>query len=833
MKKIKKLISFVVIFISLFFMIGCFNNQTTVTTSENYLMDFEFMDNYMYDFESGLMIENINYAISSKECTYSDEVVLNNYHNVSYIFFWTQNNQFIGYYATEGSIITYDKYIMTYSSNNLVLPNNTFRMAFMVNKNGIDGYYRLGLETYLDDSFEVIMSYDKTSYVFQSIDDYVDVVEGYEDLTYRDIFGDSLFGVGKTNIIDNGDFEGINDYLSFGKKAGCVVDSPSGELLFNPNGVSNQPYLTFSYSMVEGHIYYSSLKYYHNDLVYFADSPINTISLYNGSQLEIESIETLIKTKTSILFEMNVSYGSMVLYIKNVWSSSSALTYIDDYMLYDLTTIFSGYTLPSEEQFTLMLEEYQRLEDYMVTIGNINTSAFKSIKNSMSDSVLWGLEIEMMDLIMITNYEFNNLISNGDFSIDSNSDGLADGFSAWNGNTFLNDGVQNVAWNNVSTYYGISRLETFIVSGFNMYLYFEISATNVLSVKWYDSVAAAQSIGSVFIGVYSFNFIPYDDITRIGLIDYATSVNDELDLDNIMLFNNSVGVIDLTQIQMDEMMDLFIYVDNIDFPYIQDQDFNVYYTYYDTDNSNNPIDDYDRVVVFPRWDIYESYLLSMNSDLTTTEIYQIIFDTSFYNNEYNSTTLLSYGDYVDTELFLVSPALYYNLFDYEDKYSLDLQESYRDNVMDLFWSYKNGEERFEFFVDYDITEDNFDGFYSEYLRQLEEITKVSYANLSTMVVSGTMVYSIHEYEISEVLDNFILSIGIDIDFVFVLVSILIFVLSIVVLAVKSAPRNIIILSIMVELLLFVILGWIDKWIILVLALMLFLMVLMVILKKRG
>ena len=43
-------------------------------------------------------------------------------------------------------------------------------------------------------------------------------VTGYEDYTYREVFGDSLYGVGKTNLIDNGDFsldtnsDGLADY---------------------------------------------------------------------------------------------------------------------------------------------------------------------------------------------------------------------------------------------------------------------------------------------------------------------------------------------------------------------------------------------------------------------------------------------------------------------------------------------------------------------------------------------------------------------------------------------------------------------------------------------
>jgi len=60
-------------------------------------------------------------------------------------------------------------------------------------------------------------------------------VTGYEDYTYREVFGDSLYGTGKTNLIDNGDMKLSSGFSPF---SGTI--SYAGER-DNPFSVTRNP----------------------------------------------------------------------------------------------------------------------------------------------------------------------------------------------------------------------------------------------------------------------------------------------------------------------------------------------------------------------------------------------------------------------------------------------------------------------------------------------------------------------------------------------------------------------------------------------------------------
>ena len=126
MKKMKKIFIIILTFFIGITLTGCMSEeQTTATTEETLNIDFDFYNFHMYDFETGEFISNNNYAVTSRERVFTEDIILNNYSYINYIMCWGKNNYYIGYISTTGGINTYDTYIDNQANNTIDLPTGT------------------------------------------------------------------------------------------------------------------------------------------------------------------------------------------------------------------------------------------------------------------------------------------------------------------------------------------------------------------------------------------------------------------------------------------------------------------------------------------------------------------------------------------------------------------------------------------------------------------------------------------------------------------------------------------------------------------------------------
>ena len=180
-------------------------------------------------------------------------------------------------------------------------------------------------------------------------------------ISYYDVFGDNMFGEDSKNKIESGEFNDENDYLDFQVGTRATATSENDALEMVPTGTSNAPYFGYETNMYENHIYYIVLEYKHNNLLYFADTPTNTFRNNDGVGTNdfIESYESLTYKKISTIIEMLGDSSYVYIYTLNTWSSTSAITFIDNYMIFDLTEIFGENNEPSLTAFENHITKFE------------------------------------------------------------------------------------------------------------------------------------------------------------------------------------------------------------------------------------------------------------------------------------------------------------------------------------------------------------------------------------------------------------------------------------------------------------------------------------------
>jgi len=238
--------------------------------------------------------------------------------------------------------------------------------------------YDIGEVTFIDD---LGLTY--------SMDDYIDVT-GYTTYTYRDIFGDSLYGEGKTNVIDNGDFDGNdngwnNDGVYSNGTVILTTVSGSFEDLYQTSVYTSNGLYYYAFDIVDTNFTLNSEEYiYIRDANVEIDGLSQKISIipknYNGLRYSV------IQNVTSVVS------GNYHTFIYELYDDK--YLQLDNIMLYYLTDLFV--TEPDIDEFEEMLEGYQLrldeiethldliLEEYgditsEVTIPNPNDHAFYAL----------------------------------------------------------------------------------------------------------------------------------------------------------------------------------------------------------------------------------------------------------------------------------------------------------------------------------------------------------------------------------------------------------------------------------------------------------------------
>ena len=399
----KKILILLLLFMSFFSLTSCNETDTTITTIEVYDIELSFNDDTMYSLETGLYSNNINYSTSTRERVFSDSITVNDYTKASYILFWTDNNKYIGYKTLNATYNGGSKYLGFELDNTIAIPETADKIAFLTIKNTTDGYYKDGVE-YLTDTYATIIAGSTIeAYMLdnQTIDNYIEV-EGYTDLTYRDIFGDSLYSTGKTNLINNGDLsDGYSNWLE--NNASVIETSETLRFI----ATAQYGYARQYFSVIDNHIYYASLDYkvrHSGNLIYkygFSESSSTALydNLWNNASYILNANQT-IDTARFAIRDYNISGWDYV--------------YQDNFMIYDLTTLFDGYDIPTITQFEEMLAEYERLTqtgNTGLTLEDMNLSLKGMFNLNDNDSLEYALDITSE----VDYYTYNNLIDNEAF----------------------------------------------------------------------------------------------------------------------------------------------------------------------------------------------------------------------------------------------------------------------------------------------------------------------------------------------------------------------------------------------------------------------------------
>lgn len=181
----------------------------------------------------------------------------------------------------------------------------------------------------------------------------------YNDLTYRDIFGDSLFGTGKTNLIDNGDMNSLDNWKN-GFVNNSLITLYNNKLkieAITENGYYGYQKVTQTvYTPILNHNYYISFDW---------ESNYNTqagFTLYQSSQIKYYSNVT---PYSYIYYNDVLVYDRLSFYYYMSSSSFNVGDYIlmDNVLVYDLTDIFGVGQEPILEEFESMLDIYKDMQE--------------------------------------------------------------------------------------------------------------------------------------------------------------------------------------------------------------------------------------------------------------------------------------------------------------------------------------------------------------------------------------------------------------------------------------------------------------------------------------
>jgi len=500
-------------------------------------------------------------------------------------------------------------------------------------------------------------------------------------------------------------------------------------------------------------------------------------------------------------------------YAEDSYSGLGGYTYSDIFE----NPVMADYVIDS--QYLVDEESYSTLEE---VFGN----ALHTLNNTARNSTVWGNFLSLCDTLGIDKITLENLIVNGDFATDiSNWNLFATNKAVFDNGTALQEtsGVSGATYTQYAN-----------ITGNSIYFYGEERRNSGANASFYILPYEATSGAIIELcNPACFNALTVSQWYNFS--DIVTLTNDgfrivfgrsspqtfSLNMDNIMAFN--LGAVPIyTETQIDDLIAYFGYFEGeAIFPDLTDEDLSYYFMYYNTDHEQTTY--YDSNVFL--------YRLQSGTQLfeTRDEAGFNNYIDIYHNDEYNSTTNLQWGVYFDTITTIFPTDLNDNfVLEEEDIYITDLP--YRDYYINLFWDYMNEhEDRFEWFIPYGITVDNYTEYLNIYTLLLDE-TATDYSDLVQLEAYTEREILVPEHPTITNFWAFIDDLDIT-DLGFIAITLILLIICVVLFAIKKSPISLIILICGFVLLLAITLEWFAVWLALLFVIILFIADLFLIFRK--
>lgn len=288
------------------------------------IYDVTVFDNFKYDLNTGQSEVNINYSITNKlsisTLTEDEEIDVSSM-TFHHVLFYDRNNTYIGYINATNTTLQLSSYLGYDVINDIITyPENADKFALM------------------------IYNYDDTRDIVFHENPSIDDIAWDGVLTYRDIFGNSLYGIGSNNLFDNGDFTGVNNIWS---NNGGINNIINEELVFTATstGSSRGIFTDIINDVLVGDIIYLSYDFKTNDT-----SPV--LFGLNDNRINVSIPSLNVYHTYSSYFEV-IAATFITLYQS---LDDTNITYYDNMLLYNLDIIFEQSPIPTIEQFENMLD---------------------------------------------------------------------------------------------------------------------------------------------------------------------------------------------------------------------------------------------------------------------------------------------------------------------------------------------------------------------------------------------------------------------------------------------------------------------------------------------
>lgn len=245
----------------------------------------------------------------------------------------------------------------------------------------------------------------------------------------------------------------------------------------------------------------------------------STDKLLIGSNLDSYEL-----TLTNLNFHHLLFFDKNNRYIGYVNGNETSLE-LERYLGYDAT---ASTPIPERaKSFVIQNYDYDNIRDQIVQT------------NTTLDSIAWG-SYTYRDIFgdSLHSTGKNNLIDNGDFTIDTNADGLADQWSITYATYDLVDDIQNIYYDNTNAFYLLLNGSDFDSNGVH-YIYYDLDTNSDSLKSEYRNETVYLTIDSnLTAGSYSYLIDDEEeDFLRFRFIDFSPDLNDEFNINEIGLYN--------------------------------------------------------------------------------------------------------------------------------------------------------------------------------------------------------------------------------------------------------------------------------------------------------
>lgn len=822
----KKIFVPVLVFLTAFFFFPLVS-----AAPETVIYDFTYIDNHRYNLTTGSYTADSLYACTNRLPLQDPNItVLDNYFH--HVLFWGHNNYYIGYYNHTGAT--------TYET-----------AGFLGYTGGMSFNAPAGAE-----SFAFIVNTDGTSGVIPSL----------SPLTYADAFASPLYGnytdsvlpstltasyqnAGSYSLIPNGRFSmgdlsselpllwtaGSGTYLTW-----CTSAIDRYRLFAEADGVGGFGEVhttTFATASATHH-------YYLQSDVYIVDAGAGsqdelTFSVYSVEKAyQVSAFDTWETFYTEI---NTVTHGTSTFSVGFTLATDVTQPYVlDNILLYDMTAIFGSGNEPSAADFHDDYLPYYSFGDSYYTISNRadpSVLSYADLTTAMSNQFAFPT-------YTLTRVLPTNLITNGDFSVDSNSDGLADNWTVINSAipTIVN-GFQRATVNVLSQNLSINQTVSALTNGNQFYVIASWNKSADMTGGQYLEMTGAttQTIlvntNANWDTTFSHLFTSSSNNTVIRFYSYLSTqfpIGVWMEIDNVYMYNISslktAGLFGgMSDAQIKTVLDDYavngLTASNIgyffDGPAAWDSlsiaDKNTILSYYGTGYTGGTVIDF----TYSYFDdiMYSSQL---GSDFTSVVIFlKESTDKQYWHGVDNSV--------IDTKLYMGETPTDFTTLDYTDldKWGIASwrgpltagQQAYYDQ---LYHDALDTVERWEWYNDVGITADNYASILSTYNILLAYYTPgISFANFQTIDPNYTRDVTPYVPDpVDDSINDWFDDLGLG-TFPKILTAIVLMILVAVIFGFLHVGRIIIIVLEGIMFILFAILGWFPVWLVIVFAALIF------------